>query len=596
MEIPANVLRLLSDVKPDNRKRASVEIERLSRDYISTKRDLSLFQFATQLKGIVDSVSSSVSAKAGALMGLASVVLGMSPAISSPPPTEWNDMLQKTILPPIISSLNDPTDSRIRYYAIESLYNISKVIRTPVLLYFNELFDALSKLVADNESGVNTSAQIMDRLLKDIISSQPLPAPVETVGVSNVPPAGSLRQRYFNLQRFIPLIRERIHVINPSTRIFILQWLSTLDSLPDVELDDYLSDFLGGLLLYLADPNPDVTQMTSTVLGRFTPTKNLDDIVSILLQHISGGPAAETSLLWLLRIASQKNLAPLLPQLLPALAGPHRQTVQAILSKITDLDVSLTPLLMNQVSHETMDVRLASLRLLDTLTTQHPEVKLQAKPLLALLVADPNDAILKQTLALLSRQSTTPESINVLLTGLMDAKTLDKQRFSSIIRNLALTIDPEQLLICFSRLKPWDSTLQRLTHLVITAPEFASIRKRLLEGELFGQLYPAWQMDAVSVLTLCLFASRYNLAWKSVTDIADMEMTVEMLVQLDLLVQLIESPRFTHVRMQLVKTPRESDLVRSLYGILALLPAQSSAFSLLQTRLQGVATLIHLNI
>jgi vacuole morphology and inheritance protein 14 len=132
--------------------------------------------------------------------------------------------------------------------------------------------------------------------------------------------------------------------------------------------------------------------------------------------------------------------------------------------------------------------------------------------------------------------------------------------------------------------------------LVITAPEFASIRKRLLEGELFGQLYPAWQMDAVSVLTLCLFASRYNLAWKSVTDIADMEMTVEMLVQLDLLVQLIESPRFTHVRMQLVKTPRESDLVRSLYGILALLPAQSSAFSLLQTRLQGVATLIHLNI
>ena len=38
------------------------------------------------------------------------------------------------------------SDSRIRYFACESLYNIVKVSRGDTLPYFNELFDALSKV------------------------------------------------------------------------------------------------------------------------------------------------------------------------------------------------------------------------------------------------------------------------------------------------------------------------------------------------------------------------------------------------------------------------------------------------------------------
>jgi len=227
-DIPPNVLKLLADGKPDNRRRACVEVERLTRDFVAKKRNVAGFDGAKTLKGIVDNPSSSPLAKAGALVGLASVVLGVHPSVSSTN-AQWHDMLQNVILPPIISSLNDPTDSRIRYYAVESLYNVTKVVRGPILVYFNEIFDALSRLVADNETGVNTSAQILDRLLKDVISVQTLPAPVENLGQSNVPPVGSLRQRYFNIERLMPLISERIHVINPNTRTFILQWLLTMD-------------------------------------------------------------------------------------------------------------------------------------------------------------------------------------------------------------------------------------------------------------------------------------------------------------------------------------------------------------------------------
>lgn len=39
-------------------------------------------------------------------------------------------------------------DSRVRYYSTESLYNIAKVAKGEVLLYFNEIFDALCKVIA----------------------------------------------------------------------------------------------------------------------------------------------------------------------------------------------------------------------------------------------------------------------------------------------------------------------------------------------------------------------------------------------------------------------------------------------------------------
>lgn len=39
-------------------------------------------------------------------------------------------------------------DARVRYYACESMYNIAKVAKGEILLYFNEIFDALCKVCA----------------------------------------------------------------------------------------------------------------------------------------------------------------------------------------------------------------------------------------------------------------------------------------------------------------------------------------------------------------------------------------------------------------------------------------------------------------
>lgn len=63
-----------------------------------------------------------------------------------------------------------------------------------------------------------------------------------------------------------------------------------------------------------------------------------------------------------------------------------------------------------------------------------------------------------------------------------------------------------------------------------------------------------------------------------------------MLIQLDKLVQLLESPVFTHLRLQLLEPEKYSNLYKCMYGILMLLP-QSSAFATLRNRLNSVNSL-----
>jgi len=58
-----------------------------------------------------------------------------------------------------------------------------------------------------------------------------------------------------------------------------------------------------------------------------------------------------------------------------------------------------------------------------------------------------------------------------------------------------------------------------------------------------------------------------------------------MLTQLDRLVQLLESPIFTFLRMELLDG--DNDLISAMYGILMLLP-QSDAFNLVRGRLECI--------
>ena len=54
-------------------------------------------------------------------------------------------MYVNELVKPVLACFKDQ-DSRVRYYSCEALYNIVKVTRGSMLPFFNETFDALSKV------------------------------------------------------------------------------------------------------------------------------------------------------------------------------------------------------------------------------------------------------------------------------------------------------------------------------------------------------------------------------------------------------------------------------------------------------------------
>lgn len=55
-------------------------------------------------------------------------------------------------------------------------------------------------------------------------------------------------KKAFSLARFIPLLQDRIYVLSPFTRSYLVSWITVLDSVPELELITYLPEFLDGLL------------------------------------------------------------------------------------------------------------------------------------------------------------------------------------------------------------------------------------------------------------------------------------------------------------------------------------------------------------
>ena len=122
---------------------------------------------------------------------------------------------------------------------------------------------------------VKNGAELLDRLVKDIVSES-ASSYVSVLDVNekidndaNSNPSSTDLPMAFSLAKFIPLLEERIHVLNPFTRTFLVSWLTLLDTIPDLELVYYLPAFLGGLFKFLGDPNRDVYVATQGLLERF---------------------------------------------------------------------------------------------------------------------------------------------------------------------------------------------------------------------------------------------------------------------------------------------------------------------------------------
>ncbi|EDV25994.1 uncharacterized protein TRIADDRAFT_23502 [Trichoplax adhaerens] len=639
MTIAPNAARGLNDKFYEKRKAAALEIERIVRDLHKQNEHQQVIQLIRQI--IHDYVLSHINPNScrGGVIALAAIVTGIG--------KEANQYMKDVI--PVILRCFDDSDKETRFFACEAMYNIAKVIRDDILMYLNDVFKGLSKLIGD--ASVRTGAQLLDRLMKDIVTEKSTPVNVVT---------------------FIPLLRDRIYTKNPYARQFVVSWISVLQSIPKFDLLAYLPEFLDGLFIILGDSGDELRKMCATILGEFlkeisqrsfsgvAATVKYSDLVHVLMAHcISSDDVTQlTAIVWLQEFVNIDGLsmlahcADILVAILPLLAYEDSGINQNILlykrkeKSAGNVDVTATavvslPLpdgflhantvlnvLIRMLSNVAIRTKLASLEwiyllsinledemadrmdslrlvLMETLKDKSDEVKRQ------ILMICIENIILKLQLIFRSLFKNLKDKkddyfmkfIAELTNEFQHDEQFIKDRGSVIIRQLCSLLNAEDVYMAFARtLLDADNTkftvlmVRMLNTILMTAHELCSLRQKLnaLRDEesynLFRCLYYSWCHNPVATVSLCFLTQTYKHAFDLIEMFGNFDINVEFLAEIDRLVQLLESPGFTYLRLQLLEIEDNYYLVKALYGLLMLLP-QVTAFTTLRQRLECVPVL-----
>lgn len=490
-------------------------------------------------------LSPNANARKGGLLGLGAVMVGFKNGTVSKIPPE----VVEEIVRPILTCLSDP-DARVRYYACESLYNVTKVASVSILPLFADIFDNMSKLVADSDISVRSGVEVLDKLLKDIVTEVESPV----------------------IEPHLPKLEEYIYAKNPFTRMFIISWVRVLDS--KVDMIEYLPRLLDGMFCCLCDSTEEIRAFTIGLLSEFlnkivmSPADRVDisSLVSILLKHAKNENENEnenfvqyTAIAWLRQLSSLmdeadlKNYTPgILSAILPCLAFQQPATDESIVA-----------------SRERHATNMIIQRLVDTNSD--------------------NDASVSHFLG-------------ALCEVFRDNEAIFDERGTYVILNLCSIIKPETIYRSFADLVKDEKVerkfvynlIQKLNHILFTTQPLSSMRLRLGTSEedpevskLFQSLYTAWRVSPIAALTLCLLTNNYKNACEIVTALSQSDITLDTLTQIDWVVQLIESPVFAPLRMRMLDTSNNHYLLQALYGILMILP-QSEAYRKLGSRLDQV--------
>uniref|UniRef100_A0A8C7QQU5 Protein VAC14 homolog n=1 Tax=Oncorhynchus mykiss TaxID=8022 RepID=A0A8C7QQU5_ONCMY len=672
-----NIVRALNDKLYEKRKVAALEIEKLVREFVAQNN-------STQIRHVIQILASEFAlsqhphSRKGGLIGLAacSIALGKD-----------SGLYLKELIEPVLTCFND-SDSRLRYYACEALYNIVKVARGAVLPHFNVLFDGLSKLAADPDPNVKSGSELLDRLLKDIVTES----------------------NKFDLVAFVPLLRERIYSNNQYARQFIISWILVLESVPDINLLDYLPEILDGLFQILGDSSKEIRRTCEVVLGEFlkeikkTPSSvKFAEMANILVIH-SNDLIQLTAMTWMrefIQLAGRVVLpysSGILTAVLPCLSYDDRKkstkeaasacnhslmklvtpeddedeeetgsvcvpiTLSCVLpflpvfsllnsadrSQVT-LDLDGIVQVLDRHLHDSstgMMTRISVLKWLYHLYIKTPRKMFRHTdslfPMLLKTLSDESDEVILKDLEVLAEIASSPAGqtdssgscdnsdsklelqvpdgakagdsspstpsmnsyfykfmINLLKRFCLERKLLEN-RGAFIIRQLCLLLHAENIfhsmadiLLKEEDLKFASTMVQTLNTILLTSAELFQLRNQLKDLRtqescaLFCCLYRSWCHNPVATVSLCFLTQNYRHAYDLIQKFGDLEVTVDFLMEVDKLVQLIESPIFTYLRLQLLDVENNPYLIKALYGLLMLLP-QSQAFQLLSHRLRCV--------
>uniref|UniRef100_A0AAR5PUB6 Protein VAC14 homolog n=1 Tax=Dendroctonus ponderosae TaxID=77166 RepID=A0AAR5PUB6_DENPD len=638
--LSAACVRALNDKFYEKRKTAALEIEKMVKEFAAVNNTGQIKRIL-KILGHDFALSQNPHARKGGLIGLAAIALALG---------KETDGYTEDLIKPILGCFSDQ-DLRVRYYACESMYNVVKVARSAVLPHFSPIFNALSKVATDSDQNTKSASELLDRLLKDIVTES----------------------TSFDLDAFVSLLRERIYTRSPFSRQFIISWISVLNSEPQLDLINYLPEILDGLFRILEDTNLEVKKMCETTLGEFLrniksePSRvNFGAMINILINHAqekSDELVQFTAITWIKEFV-QLSGRPMLPYIsgiftaiLPCLAYETdarrmtdiKETASAVnftLMKLISLQnsdatnedhaevrpndfedgipqeidlQSVVDVLIQYLLHNSIQTKVAVLQWIHHLYTKLPSKMVNyidlLFPALQKTLSDEADQVVQQCLIVIAEVISAPTSpspgkniyynkfiVSLLLLFSNDKRLLD-ERGSFIIRQLCLLLNAEDIYITLAMILLNETNLKfaslmvdHLNMILLTSSELFELRNRLKDlsneknRELFLRIYETWCHNPVATVALCLLTQSYSHVCDLIKLFGSIEVTVDFLMEIDKLVQLIESPIFAYLRLELLEVPCDKHLVRALYGLLMLLP-QTEAFVILKTRLSCIPSL-----
>lgn len=400
----------------------------------------------------------------GGLIGLAAIAVGLG---------KDTGQYTEELIRPILACFCDP-DVNVRYYACESLYNVVKIARSAVLPLFTDIFGALSKLACDPEQNVKNATELLDRLMKDIVTESGM----------------------FDLVGFMPILRERILTKNPFGRQFMISWVSVLDAVPDMDFVVILPEILDGLFKILEDPTPEIKKITDTVLGEFlrsikaSPGRvDFPGMINILIIHAQSADELLqlTSITWIREFVNLSGVSMLpyasgiLSAILPCLAydGDNRRNIKdtatavnlSLMKLITTEDMSINGELINdkeQINRQLentedklIDESLDLASVVEVLTKHLKQTSVQTKvavlkwihrlfinipskmynhidnlfPVLMRTLGDTSDEVVQQNLVVVA-EIIGSKSTNTIDEGQIELSTVGNKYFTKFIVNL----------------------------------------------------------------------------------------------------------------------------------------------------------------
>ncbi|CAD8132656.1 unnamed protein product [Paramecium pentaurelia] len=682
--VPQQIIKLLIDKSQDKKQLGCQQLKQLVQSYAQSGKELLIKQIIETFKIKFTSSSQLYLKRQGmfALQTVAEILVKEYPQLA--------ERCVKDLTQPILECLNDKED-KARQYAVECLLQLTKIMKTMILLNFNEIFDYQLGRSAEYDNQIVQAMFLLDQQLKN---------QVQIAVQEKFLDPGKLC--YFNLNSFMIQLQSKLKTRVTYVRQFLLGWIKFLNQCHNNDLYIYFPMILEGIFMMLGESNKEVRNGADLQANEFLKQVeikvNLDQrvneqIIEILLKicQMKGNQnnyAKLNSLLWIfeyLRVFQQEleeeqkgklglqhspshvrseeylrsNTSPIqknqMQQYLGGFESPIRKTILNSLSQI------LGPILI-LLSHEEEEIRKAAQKTNELLLKVMERVKNQSiefiniVPTIKEMLTDKKSNTaesaliwMKHLLEIYSESlfPTIEDILTKLIDKLADSESAIVQNIMDVLANISMhsqyfEIVIDKILIMLHKIQEQSekkgdlifkklcsllnpqkvyftitaklleiysnndvifisNTVQILTNLLISEKELQNLRnilrnlkhekdekQRQHNQEIFETLYRTFCYNSMSVITLSLLSEEYELAYKIIISFSEVEVNECILSEIAQLINVLETPVFIFLRLQLLEYDSHPFLMKCLFGLMMLLP-QGSAFNTLRQRLKNVS-------